>query len=103
MKTRQKLSKDEQELLDNLQPAYDAWEQETIQRGVQQGLEQGIERGRQEGRQEGREEGSRRREAELLSRTVPMLLNAGLSIDQIAQQLQVDVEAVRRAAQQGQN
>ncbi|HEY9882434.1 MAG TPA: hypothetical protein V6C98_02380, partial [Thermosynechococcaceae cyanobacterium] len=77
---------DEQELLDNLQPAYDVWEQETIEKG----------------QQEEREE-SRRREAELTTRTVPMLLRAGLSINQIAQQLQVEVEAVRQAAQQSQS
>ena len=53
----------------------------------QEGLEQGIEQGREEERQL------------MLSRTVPMLLRAGLSIDQIAQQLQVEVEAVRLAAQ----
>ena len=80
MKTRtRKLSKTDQALLDNLDPVYDAWEQETIQKG--------IERGRQEERQQ------------MLSRTVPVLLQAGLSIDQIAQQLQVEVEAIRKAAE----
>ena len=39
----------------------------------------------------------------MLARTVPLLLNAGLSIDQIAQELQVEAEAVRQAAQQSQN
>lgn len=39
----------------------------------------------------------------MLARTVPLLLDAGLSIEQIAQQLQMDVEAVRRAAQNRQN
>ena len=53
--------------------------------------------------QEAQQEGSRRKEAELLSRTVPVLLRAGLSIEQIAQQLQVEPEAVRLAAQQSQN
>jgi predicted transposase/invertase (TIGR01784 family) len=50
----------------------------------------------QEAKAEGREE----REAEMLKVTVPLLLKTGMSIEQIAQQLNVDVEAVRLAAQQ---
>jgi predicted transposase/invertase (TIGR01784 family) len=61
--------------------------QEAQREGVEQGIEQGIEQGREQ----------------MLSRTVPVLLRAGLSIDQIAQQLQVEVEAVRRAADSTQN
>jgi predicted transposase/invertase (TIGR01784 family) len=40
-----------------------------------------------------------KREAELLKATVPLLLNTGMSVEQIAQQLNVDPEAVRLAAQ----
>jgi len=54
----------------------------------------------EKGREEGREEGVQQGVQQMLSRTVPVLLRAGLSIDQIAQQLQVDVELVRKAAQQ---
>jgi len=50
----------------------------------------------QEAKAEGREE----REAEMLKVTVPLLLKTGMSIEQIAQQLNVDVEAVRLAAQE---
>ena len=50
----------------------------------------------QEAKAEGREE----REAEMLRVTVPLLLKTGMSVEQIAQQLNVDVEAVRLAAQQ---
>lgn len=32
--------------------------------------------------------------------TVPLLLNMGMSVEQIAQQLNVHMEAVRRASQQ---
>jgi len=83
MKMCQKLSKDDWELIDTLQPAYEEWERETIERGRQEGIERGLQL--------------------MLARTVPLLLNAGLSIDHIAQQLQVDAEAVRQAAQQSQN
>ncbi|MFN6564018.1 MAG: Rpn family recombination-promoting nuclease/putative transposase [Nostoc sp. ChiSLP01] len=50
----------------------------------------------QEAKAEGREE----REAEILKVTVPLLLKTGMSLEQIAQQLNVDVEAVRLAAQE---
>ncbi len=53
--------------------------------------------------QEVEQEGLERGRQEMLSRTFPVLLRAGLSINQIAQQLQVDVEAVRQVAQQNQN
>jgi predicted transposase/invertase (TIGR01784 family) len=54
----------------------------------------------QEAKAEGREEGREEREAEILKVTVPLLLKTGMSVEQIAQQLNVDVEAVQRAAQQ---
>lgn len=50
----------------------------------------------QEAKAEGREE----QKAEMLKLTVPLLLKTGMSVEQIAQQLKVDVEAVRLAAQQ---
>lgn len=50
----------------------------------------------QEAKAEGREE----REAEMLRVTVPLLLKTGMTVEQIAQQLNVDVESVQRAAQQ---
>jgi predicted transposase YdaD len=49
-----------------------------------------------EAKAEGREE----QKAEILKAAVPLLLKTGMSIEQIAQQLNVDVEAVRLAAQQ---
>jgi predicted transposase YdaD len=39
-------------------------------------------------------------QAEMLAVTVPILLKTGMTIEQIAQQLKVEVEAVRRAAQE---
>ncbi|WP_258002625.1 hypothetical protein [Fischerella thermalis] len=46
----------------------------------------------EEGRQEGVKEGK--------LAAVPLLLKAGLSIEEIAQQLEVEIEAVRQIAQQ---
>lgn len=57
----------------------------------------------QEAQQEGREEGLEAGRQQMLSRTVPVLLQAGLSIEQISQQLQVGIEAVRQAAEPSQN
>lgn len=53
-----------------------------------------------EGRTEGRTEGREEREAEMLRVTVPLLLKTGMTVEQIAQQLNVDLEAVKSAAQQ---
>ncbi|OCQ97771.1 hypothetical protein BCD64_06650 [Nostoc sp. MBR 210] len=50
----------------------------------------------QEAKAEGREE----QKAEILKAAVPLLLKTGISIEQIAQQLKVDVESVRVAAQE---
>lgn len=50
----------------------------------------------QEAKAEGREE----QKTEMLRVIVPLLLKTGMSVEQIAQQLNVDVEAVRLAAQQ---
>ncbi len=47
-----------------------------------------------EAKAEGREE----REAEILRVTVPLLLKTGMSVEQIAQHLNVDVEAVTKVA-----
>jgi predicted transposase YdaD len=59
----------------NLTPVYQQWREETLQEGRQS------------------------REAEMLMTTVPLLLKTGMSVEQIAQQLKVDIEAVRQAAQ----
>ncbi len=48
-----------------------------------------------EGRQEGRQEGR----VEMLSAIVPLLLETGLTMAQIAEQLQVDLSLVQQAAQ----
>ncbi|WYL97024.1 MAG: Rpn family recombination-promoting nuclease/putative transposase [Gloeotrichia echinulata IR180] len=54
----------------------------------------------QDAKAEGLEQGREEREAEMLRVTVPLLLKTGMTIEQIAQQLKVDVEAVQLAAQQ---
>lgn len=52
----------------------------------------------QEAKAEGREEGRQ----EMLAATVPLLLKAGMMLEQIAEQLKVDVAAVQQAAQRSQ-
>ncbi|MEH2125591.1 hypothetical protein [Nostoc sp.] len=54
----------------------------------------------QEAKAEGREEGREERKAEMLKLTVPLLLKTGMSVEQIAQHLNVDIEDVQLAAQQ---
>jgi predicted transposase/invertase (TIGR01784 family) len=50
-----------------------------------------------EGREEGHEEGRQEGRSEMLKLTVPLLLKTGMSVEEIAQHLHVDVEAVRSA------
>ncbi len=52
---------------------------------------------------EAKAEGRQEQEAEMLKVIVPLLLKTGMTIEQIAQQLNVDVESVRLAAQQNQD
>lgn len=57
--------------------------QEALEEGIEQGIEQGIERGRKQ---------------EKLS-SIPRLLALGLSLEQIAQALELDIDQVRQAVQ----
>jgi len=54
------------------------------QEALEEGLEQGLEQGRKEGK----------------LAAVPLLLQGGMSVEQIAQRLGLDLEAVRQASQQ---
>jgi predicted transposase/invertase (TIGR01784 family) len=82
------------------QEGLQAGRQEGLQAGRQEGLQagrqEGLQAGRQEGLQAGRQEG--RQEGKLAA--VPLLLKAGVTIEQIAEQLQVDLAAVQRVADQ---
>jgi predicted transposase/invertase (TIGR01784 family) len=51
-------------------------------------------------KEEGREEGREQREAEMLAVTVPVLLKSGMTVEKIAEQLKVAVDAVRRVVQE---
>jgi predicted transposase YdaD len=54
----------------------------------------------QQAKAEGREEGREERKTEILKLTVPLLLKTGMSMEQIAQHLNVGIEAVQLATQQ---
>ncbi|MBN3926311.1 hypothetical protein [Nostoc sp. NMS4] len=54
----------------------------------------------QEAKAEGRKEGREERKTEMLKLTVPLLLKTGMSMEEIAQHLNVDIEAVQLATQQ---
>lgn len=53
----------------------------------------------QEAKEEGRQEGRQEEREQLLAATVPLLLQTGMTIEQIAEQIGVEVEAVRQSAQ----
>ncbi len=58
--------------------------QEAFEEGKEEGTQQGIQQGIQQGKLE----------------TIPILVKQGLSIEQIAEALSLDVETVRQAARQ---
>jgi predicted transposase/invertase (TIGR01784 family) len=62
--------------------------QEAFEEGEQQGRREGEQQGRREGEQQGRREGK--------LETIPRLLNMGLSVEQIAEALDLDIEIVRQ-------
>ncbi|MEH2195327.1 MAG: Rpn family recombination-promoting nuclease/putative transposase [Nostoc sp.] len=73
--------------------------EEGKQEGIQEGRQEGKQEGRQEGKQEGRQEGKQEGIQETKLQTIPRLLGLGLSIEQIAQALGLDEQAVRQAIQ----
>jgi predicted transposase/invertase (TIGR01784 family) len=71
--------------------------QEVKEEGIVQGRTEGIVQGRTEGIVQGRTEA----QAEMLIRTVPMLVEAGFTLEQIAERLGVALETVRQMAASG--
>ncbi len=65
-------------------------------RVYQEAKAEGVEEGRQEGLEEGRQEGLE--EGKLAA--VPLLLKAGMTPEEIAEQLGLDLAAVQKVAQQ---
>jgi predicted transposase/invertase (TIGR01784 family) len=53
----------------------------------------------QEAKEEGRQEGRQEEREQLLAATVPLLLQTGMTIEEIAEQIGVEVEVVRQSAQ----
>ncbi|ALF53131.1 flagellar assembly protein H [Nostoc piscinale CENA21] len=69
--------------------------QEAFQEGKEEGRQEGMAEGRQEGRQEGKEEGQRQEKLRMVSR----LLRLGLTVEQVAAELELSIEEVQQAAQ----
>jgi hypothetical protein len=86
------LETEDREVFMTLSQTYQEWKEATKREGLEQGLEQGLERGLERGLQEGK------LEAKLES--IPRLLALGLSVEQIAQALDLDLEQVRQAARE---
>ncbi|WP_430015064.1 Rpn family recombination-promoting nuclease/putative transposase [Microcystis protocystis FBCC-A270] len=74
------LETEDREVFMTLSQTYQEWREATKQEG------------RREGRQEGRQEGK--------LESIPRLLALGLSVEQIAQALDLDLEQVRQAIQE---
>ena len=67
---------------------YQEAREEGRQEGIEQGLEQGIEQGLEQGQLQAK------------LKMVPRLLQRGLSIEEVAELLELDIEPVRRAIQE---
>ncbi|MCP6762215.1 MAG: Rpn family recombination-promoting nuclease/putative transposase [Fischerella sp. CENA71] len=72
--------------------------QEAFTEGKQQGLEEGKQQGLEEGKQQGLEEGKQKTQLE----AIPKMIQLGLSLEAIAQVLDLPVEVVEQVAQQSQ-
>jgi predicted transposase/invertase (TIGR01784 family) len=77
------LETEDREVFMTLSQTYQEWKEATKREGLEQGLERGLERGKLEAKLE----------------SIPRLLALGLSVEQIAQALDLDLEQVRQAAQ----
>ncbi|MBD2185792.1 Rpn family recombination-promoting nuclease/putative transposase [Planktothrix sp. FACHB-1355] len=69
--------------------------QEAREEGLAEGRQEGLAEGRQEGLAEGIEEGKLQTKLEM----IPLLLDLGLSIQEVAVRLQLDEEAVRKVVE----
>lgn len=70
--------------------------QEALEEGRQEGRQEALEEGRQEGRQEGLERGQLQAKLAM----IPRLLQRGLSLEELAEVLELDIETIRQAAAQ---
>ena len=78
------LETEDREVFMTLSQTYQEWKEATKREGLEQGLERGLERGKLEAKLE----------------SIPRLLALGLSVEQIAQALDLDLEQVRQAARE---
>ncbi|MCZ8362673.1 MAG: flagellar assembly protein H, partial [Microcystis sp. LE19-251.1A] len=90
------LETEDREVFMTLSQTYQEWKEATKREGRQEGLERGLEQGLERGLERGLEQG--KLEAKLES--IPRLLALGLSVEQIAQALDLDLEQVRQATQE---
>ncbi|ELS45944.1 hypothetical protein C789_4276 [Microcystis aeruginosa FACHB-905 = DIANCHI905] len=89
------LETEDREVFMTLSQTYQEWKEATKREGRLEGLERGLEQGLERGLERGLEQG--KLEAKLES--IPRLLALGLSVEQIAQALDLDLEQVRQATQ----
>ncbi|MEG3437910.1 hypothetical protein V0288_12350 [Pannus brasiliensis CCIBt3594] len=87
------LEEEDREVFMTLSQTYLEWKEATKQEARREGLEEGRQEGLQEGRQEGLREGRLGGKLE----SVPRLRALGLSVEQIADALELSIEQVRQA------
>ncbi|MFW5664138.1 MAG: Rpn family recombination-promoting nuclease/putative transposase [Coleofasciculus sp.] len=72
--------------------------QEAKQEGLVEGKQEGLAEGREEGRQEGREEGRQEGKLKAKLEAIPRMMQLGLSVEMIADGLDLSVEVVQQVA-----
>jgi predicted transposase/invertase (TIGR01784 family) len=110
MEIQNSLEAEDREVFMTLSQTYLQWKeaqrQEGVQQGLEQGLEQGIERGLEQGLEQGLERGLERGLEQGLEQgkiegkleSVPRLVALGLTLEQIASALELDLQQVRQVA-----
>jgi predicted transposase/invertase (TIGR01784 family) len=78
----------------------DTAHREGFQQGRQKRRQEGLKKGLKKGEKKGLKKGRQEERQALLLKMVPLLLNAGMTLEQIAEQFQVDLEDVIQANQQ---
>ncbi|WP_072022176.1 MULTISPECIES: DUF2887 domain-containing protein [Nostocales] len=75
-------------------------ETRVYQEAKAEGREEGRQEGREEAKAEGREEGKEEGKLEIKLKMIPIFLELGLTVQQIAERLELDIEEVRKVLEE---
>jgi predicted transposase/invertase (TIGR01784 family) len=100
MEINNTLETEDREVFMTLSQTYLEWKEATKREGIEEGRQEGLQEGLQEGIEQGLEQGLEQGKLAAKLESIPRLLALGLSVEQIAQALDLDLEQVRQATQE---